>query len=140
MTERLEALASEPVDVHDKVLHGIGDITLGDVGDLELEHCCRGHPAADCSRQDWEAVLSNVRRMQTYCDAHGCLFAPPWQDDDGSSGVGRAGGHRCVGNHRGRPSTTGVTIAFGVPRVLVANEVTGPLTISPGLAAAGLDR
>jgi D-serine deaminase-like pyridoxal phosphate-dependent protein len=135
MTERLEALAGEPVDVHDKVLHGIGDITLGDVGDLGW-NIVRGDTPLPLLTADWEAVLSNVRRMQTYCDAHGCLFAPHgkttmapqvWAEQ-----VGTGAWAITVADVR----QLGVAVAFGVPRVLVANEVTAAHDLS-ALAAAG---
>ena len=75
MIERLEALAGEPVDAHDKALHGIGNVTLGDIGGLGW-NIVRGDTPLPLLTVDWEALLSNIRRMQTYCDAHGCLFAP----------------------------------------------------------------
>ncbi len=134
MAERLDALAGEPVDVHDKALHGIGDMTLGDIGDLGL-NIVRGDTPLPLLTVEWEALLSNVGRMQTYCDAHGCLFAPHgkttmapqvWAEqlDAGAWGI-------TVADVR----QLGVAVAFGVPRVLVANEVTAAHDLAT-LAAA----
>ena len=123
MIDRLESLGGEPVDAHDKALHGIGDMTLDGVGGLGW-NIGRGTTPLPLLTMDWEAMLSNVRRMQRYCDANDCLFAPHgkttmapqvWAEQL------RAGAWAItVADVR----QLGVAAAFGVPRILVANEVT----------------
>jgi D-serine deaminase-like pyridoxal phosphate-dependent protein len=124
MARQLEALEDELVDAHDKALHGLGGVTLGDVGALSW-NVARGDTPLPILTLDWEVMLANVRLMQGYCDAHGCLLAPHgkttmapqvWAEQlcAGAWGITVASVRQLE-----------VAVSFAVPKVLVANEVVG---------------
>ena len=113
MAQQLEALEDELVDAHDKALHGLGGVTLGDVGALSW-NVARGDTPLPILTLDWEAMLANVRLMQGYCDANGCLLAPHGKTTMAPQVWAEQLRAGRVGNHGGQcPATRGCCLVRG---------------------------
>ncbi len=123
MVEALARLRREPIPEHDKALSGLRGLPLGAVGSMGL-NLTGGEVSLPLLTLEWEPMLSNLRRMQSYCDARGALLAPHgkttmspqvWAEQlrAGAWAITVATAHQLE-----------VAVAFGVPRVLIANEIT----------------
>ena len=124
MVERLAALLAEPIEAHDKALHGLGDLKLGAVG-AHSWNVTRGDTPLPVLTLDWGVTLSNIQLMQGYCDARGCLLAPHGKTTMAPQLWAEQLGAGAWGITVANVSQLEVAVSFGVPRIVVANEVTG---------------
>jgi D-serine deaminase-like pyridoxal phosphate-dependent protein len=125
MEARLADLAGRPLDDFDKGSSALSGVPLADVGTLGLSLPDRQVPLPALALR-WEAMLGNVARLQLFCDDHDVLFAP-----HGKTTMAPQIFHEQL--RAGAWAITVATVrqalvaaAYGVPRILVANEPVTP--------------
>ena len=123
LESRLAAFASRPLDSFEKGLPAQPGLTLESIGSQGWR-LGDGHVPFPVLALRWNAMLENIQRMQAFCDGQGALLAPH----------GKTTMAPQIFLEQLRAGAWGITVAtirqaqvcaaFGVGRVVIANQLT----------------
>ncbi|MFJ2257787.1 alanine racemase [Streptomyces sp. NPDC087844] len=122
-TERLAALADEPVDHRFKGLPPDAEgLTVGELA-AERRNLFSGGFTTPLLALSAERLEHNLRLMETYAERHGLVFAPHGKTSMAPQLFWRQIEHGAWGITLAVPHQVRVARAFGVQRVFLANEL-----------------
>jgi D-serine dehydratase len=124
----LQALLDSTLDSTTRGIPLGETVRLGDIGDRGW-NIARGDLCLPVTTLRGDAVTHNIATMAEYCRRHDALFAPHGKTTMAPQLFGRQLDAGAWAITAATPTQAFVMRKFGVPRILIANEVTDPHTL-----------